>query len=227
MEARDFLLRALYQPNAAAAPATFHQDAAYALNAAMQEIAASPLGNAWNRRVWTFATVPGVPDYTLSREIANVIGDVRCDGRQVSESRFEAEFAEIGKRYQVPDKGRPQYYLLNRLRSDLSQKDAITLQMKLWPVPRRPHTIDFDAALQATEVSACDLNNPATVLPVPNEQAQSILLPIAMHYLLLTALHVNEQVRRDTKEKVQEARAMLGYSEPSPGRRQPREVIAS
>lgn len=218
--ARDFLLRMLYADNSGSAPNSFHQDSAYAINAAMQEIHKSPLGSAWSRQLWAFPTVPGVGEYTLEPRISNVLGDVRCDNVHVSECQHEGSFPELASRFGVPATGAPRFYHVQRIHGGSLRADATVLQMQLWPVPRRPHSISFDAVIEPRNFSACDLDNPETVIPVPEQQVESILLPIAAEYLLMSTKNVADRVRQAVPTAAARARALLGYSEPSAAKRE-------
>lgn len=219
---KEFLLRVLYQDNATTAPASFHHDAAFAINAALQEIYKSPLGEAWSRRVWTFNTVPGVTDYTISREVSNVLGDVRCDGNQVTECKHEGTFTELASRYGITAGIRPSHYVLQRLHAGSANVDATIMQMQLWPAPRRPHAITFDALVEPRNFTACDLTDTNVIISVPDQQSESILIPIAADYLMLSSKMINDRIRESVANAAGRARALLGYSEPSPAKREGR-----
>lgn len=218
--ARDRLMSMLYIDAAASASNAFHQDVAFAINAALQEIHKSPLGSAWSRQIWAFSTAPGIGEYTLEPRISNVLGDVRCDNAHVSECQHEGSFPELASRYGVPATGAPRFYHVQRIHGGSLRADATVLQMQLWPAPRRPHSISFDALIEPRNFSACDLDNTETVIPVPEQQVESILLPIAAEYLLLSSKNVTDRVRQAVPTAAARARALLGFSEPSAAKRE-------
>ena len=211
-------MRRLHQESSTRAPAGFHYDVAAAINAASQEMFKSPLGEAWSRLARSFTTVPGVSDYTLDPTISNVLGDVRCDSKTVAECQFEGTFFELADRYGIRPGSRPQYYLLGRINGGESAADATVLQMSLWPTPARPHSMTFDALVEPRRFTACDLET-EVVLPVPDQQVESIFLPIALFHLASSEKLIDERVRSSIEAGRQNARALLGYSEPSAAKR--------
>lgn len=222
-ELRDSLLRALHVENSAQVPATWHYDVASSVNAALQEIWKSPLGDSWSRMSWSFSTSAGTGSYTLNPTITNLLGDATADSYEMIEVKGEGNARQLEQRFGVSLEvgGRPRFYSLQRLNGGASAADASLLRMTLLPTPVRIHTIRFDALTEPPNFSACDLDSAETTVPMPDKHVENILLPIALWHL--AGLSV-KMLRADFIQRLDarygRARAELGYSEPSAARRE-------
>ncbi|MEM0926625.1 MAG: hypothetical protein AAGJ83_11350 [Planctomycetota bacterium] len=186
MTAPDFkasLLRLFFQTKPATANATFHNEVAVAVNAAFQEIWTAPIlteGRPFNQSQHTFETQPGQPGYQLATGIMRVVGHVQVGGRPMEEVLNRGVFNRLSDFSGASSiTGKPTHYFISNENAGDLKADALRSEMHFFPHPIGTETCTFWAEVEPPSFTACDLDNSATVLPIPHQYIESVLIPIA------------------------------------------------
>jgi hypothetical protein len=199
------------------APGSMQSDCTAALSAAIQEIYRSPEGASWARADYGFRATPAHESSVLAANIVTVIGHVTCDGTHVTMAEEEGNFRNLPTIYKASPLGPPRYGFLRKHFGGAQRRDAVLVEMLLYPVPLVAHEIKFVAQLEPPDLTVCNLRS--VIIPVPDRQVELILLPIALDHLRTAAALPETTDKESIKDLASAARRALGLTEADNHRR--------
>ncbi len=221
-ELKQDLLRKVGATDPTKVPASEHHEAATAVTKAFQQMWTAPGGEFFRRVTKTVNTVAGTDTYTLDADVQTVIGPVVVQGTPLREVVNRANFVKYNDRFQssLAPSGTPCVYFIDRKR--LAAEEAAQVNLKLWPNPNAALVVEVDVETEAPKYDACDLEEGSgRLLEVPHKYVELYLLPIARYeYASSSSWHNGQTQLAALKEARDEARATLGFTEPSEARRE-------
>lgn len=226
VQARDDLLSKLGIENAALAPALSLQDVVIALNGALQ-ILQTAGQDYFTREEITLTLAAGTAIYTIPKTAQAVIGPVRWNDLKplralTSEGEFD-QFSRIflgGAGYGSGANGEPIAYFVKYLRTGTTG-DICDISIRLAPAPAAPAgTLVAEIVNDAPKYVVADLTS-TNELPVAQNYAESILLPIARMLVTRSSQFSRPDLLAQLEADAQRALQMLGVSGGFPNVEQP------
>lgn len=226
VQARNDLLSKLGIENAAEASALALQDVVVAINGAMQMLQTAGQ-DYFTRQRLTLTLAAGTAVYNVPLSLQAVIGPVRWNGTKplralTSQGEYD-QFARMflgEEEYGVGDDGDPVAYWPDYLRNG-TVGDICAVTINLAPAPAAPAgTLVVDVINDAPSYVVADLPN-ATVLPVAQNYAESIFLPIARMLVTRSSQFSRPDILGQLESDANTAMARLGLSGGFPNVSQP------
>lgn len=213
----------MWLTNPSTAESGAKSDVTNAVNAALQEIWTAPLDH-YRRASGTFNTVNGTASYAMAASVQSILTPVKIGTLSLRPFEHRSNFDHYGTRFlgsttDPPTSAQPEAFYVERKKAT-SGNDLSAVNILLTPTPDAVYTVSYDYVAEAPRYTDANMAS-TTVLAFPHEYVESILLPIAKHYL--TESHwfahwdANETAQKsaDTQGKYAPARAMLGLTDPN------------
>lgn len=221
-QARDDLLSKLGVENSALATALMLQDVVIALNGALQTLQTAGQ-DYFTRQVLTGTFLAGSSFITLPASAQAVIGPVRITsgpnaGQALSalQSRGEADqFARIYGNDTAWGSGslaEPIAYWIENLRNTNVGGDINQINVRPCPVPPYSRTFEIEVVNDAPSYAIADLSSGTTQIPVAQNYAESILLPLARLNITRSSQFARPELLAQITADAQTALAKLGLA---------------
>lgn len=220
-ELNDALLRHLWLPAAANAPADAKADVKDAVNAAFQEIWSAP-ADFYRKSESTFATVAATATYALPSGLQQVLSPVRIGTAYLRLLTSRSDGDHYGARFlgttDPITAGQPTAYFIERLRASTGP-DLAEVTMRLYPTPDDVYTVTYNRVMECPSYTLAQLLTTASV-DFPHQYVESILLPVAKKKLLATKFFLHYQPEQTnqkaalTEQEYTAARQILGFVDP-------------
>lgn len=197
-------------PTSASAGA--QQDVVVAINGAQQMLQTAGQ-DFFTRETITMVIAAGTSVFNVPRSVQAVLGPLRLDGAPLRalESRGELDqFARIfsGETEYGAGTGTPIAYWPENIRSGTAG-DINLVRLWLAPVPDASGSLEVEVVNDAPSIAASNLGD-TTEIPVAQNYAESVFLPIARHLIMLSSLFSRPDLRTQIADDYQVAIATLG-----------------
>lgn len=220
-QARDDLLSKLGVENAAVATSLMLQDVAVALNAALQTLQTAGQ-DYFTRQVLAGTFTAGSTVIALAASVQSVIGPVRITSGAYAGMPLHAlgsrgeydQFARIWNDdtgYAIPA-GEPSAYWIENLRNSSVSGEINQINIRPVPVPAISRTFEIEVVNDAPSYTVSDLSSGTTYLPVAQNYAESLLLPIARLNMTRSSQFTRPDLLQQITQDAQQAFAALGLA---------------
>jgi hypothetical protein len=164
------------------------QDVLIALNAALQTLQTAGQ-DYFTREVLSGTFYAGTTTVTLAASVQSVLGPVRITtgpnaGQNLSALQSRGEYDQFARifgdstSFSLP-LGEPTSYWIENLRNGSATGEINKISVRPVPVPSSNRSFEIEVVNDAPNYVVADLSSSTTVLPVAQNYAESILLPIA------------------------------------------------
>ena len=160
------------------------QDVVTAINGAMQLLQTAG-EDYFTRDITTISVNAGTSYFVLNQGIQSIIGPLLLDNLiPLRELESQGEVDQFDRIYQGSSNygantGTPFAYFAKYIYNGQTAGDISGIELWLCPVPTSNHTVKLEVVLDAVPYAVSDLNPGTALLPVAQNYAESILLPIA------------------------------------------------
>jgi len=220
LQARNDLLSKLSVEDAALATSLMLQDVVIAINGAMQTIQTAGQ-DYFTREIVTGTFAAGSTVIALDASVQSVIGPVRItsgpnSGQSMRALQSRGEVDQYARIYGdetgfATPAGEPVSYWIENLRNG-SSGDINKINIWPIPVPTASRNFQIEVVNDAPNYVVADLSSGTTYLPVAQNYAESILLPIARLNITRSSQFSRPDLLAQITADAQTAIARLGLS---------------
>ncbi len=186
-QARDDLLSKLGVDSASAATDLMLQDVLIAINGALQTLQTAGQ-DFFTREILSGSFTAGSTTVTLIASVQAILGPVRITSgpnanQNLSALQSRGEYDQYARIFTDADTfgaptGEPFAYFIENLRNG-NVGDINRINVRPMPVPLASRSFEIEVVYDAPSYVVADLSSATTVLPVAQNYAEAILLPIA------------------------------------------------
>jgi hypothetical protein len=230
LAAKEWLIRKAWYETGSQAPDGAHEEAATALNAALQELWASPAAELWARQEYSLATdgfsverdwIEKALDSTI-RGVPDAIVEVWCAGYELTRCESLIQFRSRANLYSLSASTVPRYWWLESRYAGRANTaaEARSGVLMVSPIPEETETITFMALTEPPNYSSSALQSSSGAIPMPESEVESLLLPLAGLHLCSSTYVLNPPVREHLIREGMAVRHKLGISTPAPNQKE-------
>jgi hypothetical protein len=220
LQARNDLLSKLGVEDSSLATALMLQDVVIALNAALQTLQTAG-EDYFTREIIDATFTAGSTFVTLSASVQNVIGPIRITsgpntGMPLLALQSKGEIDQFGRIFQdqtswLMTAGEPTAYWVENLRNG-NDGEINEIRIRPAPVPTANRNFQVEVVNDAPSYAVTDLSSGTTYLPVAQNYAESLLLPIARLNVTRSSQFSRPELLPQITEDAQRAMQELGMA---------------
>ena len=221
-QAIDAIYEVFGIPNNASAPEIMRRRIFNDLNSALQLIWSKGhrLLDYYTRQTITATITANSNNVVLSDSVSAVLGPVKrvSDGLGLRPIRTRGEYDSFASIYAgsltALTGAPPQAYFIDEKRPDPDASDSTKITLSVVPTPTANTSLSIEVSLKAHAFTVSDYGtNPAIVIPIPHNYAETLLLPIARYLSSSSLFFADKSKQREPLLKAEYDRALKTLEE--------------
>jgi len=221
-QAIDAIYEVFGIPNNASAPEIMRRRIFNDLNSALQLIWSKGhrLLDYYTRQTITATITANSNNVVLSDSVSAVLGPVKrvSDGLGLRPIRTRGEYDSFASIYAgsltALTGAPPQAYFIDEKRPDPDASDSTKITLSVVPTPTANTSLSIEVSLKAPAFTVSDYGtNPAIVIPIPHNYAETLLLPIARYLSSSSLFFADKSKQREPLLKAEYDRALKTLEE--------------